>query len=201
MALILATRSRSICCLTSRASLVTCESLVPVSLGRLRRFPSISSTATPSGFRPSTALATRLETATTFCGEILAPVLKLHHDARFGRLLLIEKDGLFREAEVNSCLNDLGHAHDRPFELTFECALIVDVFDQFGSAEICLVEELESDSAGFRKPGGRECEPGIRETRRWNHARLRRFRPTGIRRPTPSASGPPAPHLPEPSPM
>ena len=69
---------------------------------------------------------------------------------------------------MNSCLNDLGHAQDGPFQFAFECALIVDVFDEFGSAEICLVEELESDPARLRKSRGREREPGVGEAGRRN---------------------------------
>ena len=88
--------------------------------GWLSRLPSISTTETASGASPSTALATRLVTARTFCGGDLRARPQFHHHAGFGRLLLIEKDRFLGKSQMNARLFHFGQAHHGALQFAFQ---------------------------------------------------------------------------------
>ena len=66
---------------------------------------------------------------------------------------------------MDAGLNHFGHAHHGALQLSFERALIVDVLDKLGGAEIRFVEKLEPDPAGFRESGAGQCEARFSQLR------------------------------------
>ena len=108
----------------------------------------MSSTETASGERPSTALADQMSDGDDVLRREPGARLDSDQHAGFGRLLRFEKDRVLGKGEVDARLFDLGQRHDGALQLALERAAVVDVFGEFGGAEVHLVEKFEADAAG-----------------------------------------------------
>ena len=63
---------------------------------------------------------------------------------------------------------DLRQGHYRTFEFAFESAAEIDMFGEFGGAQVGLVEQLEADLAGFGESQGRHGEPQFGQPGGWD---------------------------------
>ena len=164
-----------LCRYSSNASDGSGTSSEAVRRGRLSRLPRMSSTETPSGASPSTALDTRWQIGEHVGRPQLCARPQLDHDAAFGRLSRFHKDRIFGKGEVYPRLLHLGQRHHRTLQFPFERPAIIDVLGEFGGPEIRLVEQLEADAAALGKSGRRHAQPPLGDAVGGHHHRAAGF--------------------------
>ncbi len=91
-----------------------------------------------------------------------SPAFELHDDAGRGLFLVLREEGLLRDREVDAALLDLVEAVDRPGELPLEGALVVELLDELGHAQVLRVEDLEPDAAALGETRGGQFQPQLR---------------------------------------
>ena len=93
----------------------------------------------------------------------------LQHDARFGRARLRGEAVRLVHDEVHLRRLDAAHLADRPLQLSFERATVVDALREIRHSPRRLVEQLESGTTGHRHAALRQRDARLREIADGDH--------------------------------
>ena len=97
-----------------------------------------------------------------------SPRGQLDDDRSRCRLLLLTKQPLFRQRQVNPRRLHRGQRGDRPHQFPLQRATIVDLLGKIGHPEALLVKNFETDPA-FGKAGAGQFDPGLIDLIGRNH--------------------------------
>ena len=95
----------------------------------------------------------------------------LHQYAGFGGLLRIQKYGILGKGQVDAGLLHFRQRHDRAFQFALQRPAVVDVLGELGGAQVGLIEQFETDPAGFGQARGGQIDAQFGQPRRRHHYR------------------------------